>query len=270
MSKIILVTGGSSGIGQAIAARLAGDGHVVYATSRKKTPSSHLPFTLLQMDVTDHASVQSAVDSVVAEQGRLDVLINNAGLGMAGPLESTTDKEARIIFDTNVFGVLNTCRVASRHLRATKGMIINITSIGGAFGLPYRGIYCSSKFAVEGISEALSMELGPHGVRVVIVQPGDFKTNINSNRLNASEIDHSIYPHFQSVLNQVNAEVSSAQDTAVIGKAVSRIVAMQNPKLRYRVATPMQRLSLLLNSILPGRMFERILSKHYGIRSDKA
>lgn len=269
MSKVVLVTGGSSGIGQAIAAQLAGDGHMVYATSRKAILSLY-PFTMLHMDVSDHASVQAAIESVVSEQGRLDVLINNAGLGMAGPLESTTDQEARTIYDTNVFGVLNTCRIASRYLRASKGMIINITSIGGAFGLPYRGIYCSSKFAVEGISEALSLELRPQGVRVVIVQPGDFKTNINSNRLNASEIDHSVYPHFRSVLDQVNAEVSNAQDTAVIGKAVARIVKMKRPKLRYRVATPMQRFSLLLNSILPGRIFERLLSKHYGIRSDKA
>lgn len=269
MSKVILVTGGSSGIGQAIALQLTSDGHTVYATSRKPHESSSHPFRLLQMDVTNADSVESAIHTIVSEQNRLDVLINNAGLGMAGPLESTSDEEARAIFNTNVFGVLNTCRAASLHLRESKGMIINITSIGGAFGLPYRGIYCSSKFAVEGISETLSMELSPHGVRVVIVQPGDFKTNINSNRLNAENIDHSVYPEFSAVLEQINSEVSSAQDTEVIGRAVAKIVKQSSPKLRYRVATPIQRLSLVLHAILPGRWFERMLSRHYGLRSKR-
>lgn len=269
MSKVILVTGGSSGIGQAIATQLAREGHTVYATSRKSGSSQGLSFSMLQMDVTDQSSVNAAVQHIVTAHKRLDVLINNAGLGMAGPLESSSDQEARTIFDTNVFGVLNTCRAASQYLRETKGMIINITSIGGAFGLPYRGIYCSSKFAVEGISEALSMEMRPHGVRVVIVQPGDFKTNINSNRLNAASIDHSVYPEFEAVLNQVNTEVSAAQDTSVIAKAVARIVMKQKPRLRYRVATPLQRLSLFLNSVLPGRLFEGMLSRHYGIRPPK-
>lgn len=267
MSKVVLVTGGSSGIGSAIAAFLSSRGYIVYGTSRsagKKSPNDQ--FELIQMDVTDTESVQQAIDLITQAHGRLDVLINNAGLGMAGPIESTSDEEARTIFDTNVFGVLNTCRAAAPLLRESRGTIINITSIGGVFGLPYRGIYCASKFAVEGISEVLSIELNPHGVKVVIVEPGDFKTNINTNRLNAAHINKEVYPQFDEVLEQIHDEVKHAQDPELIGRAVERIINSANPKLRYRVAPTVQRLSVLLNRILSGRLFERLIARHYGIR----
>lgn len=266
MSKIILVTGSSSGIGHAIASHLASVGHRVYGTSRSqssKRPSEG--FELIKMDVTNAEEVQEGIEAIVTLEGRLDVLINNAGLGMAGPLENTSDEEARLIFDTNVFGVLNTCRFASSHLRASKGYVINVTSLGGVFGLPYRGIYCASKFAVEGISEVMSMEMKPHGVKVVIIEPGDFKTNINRNRLNAQNVDMETYPDFQVVLNQIHQEVKGALDPHLIAKRVESILATSNPKLRYRVATPLQRFSVYLKRFLPGRRFERMLSKHYSL-----
>lgn len=267
MSKVVLVTGGSSGIGGAIASFLANKGHHVFGSSRTvERQKQDVPFTFIQMDVTDSQSVEQALSVIAERHGRLDVLINNAGLGMAGPLESTSDEEARTIFNTNVFGVLNTCRQAAPLLRASQGVIINITSIGGVFGLPYRGVYCASKFAVEGISEVLSMELNPHGVKVVIVQPGDFKTNINANRINAAQIDRAIYPDFDVVLDQIHSEVKHAQDPVLIAKTVDKIIRSSNPKLRYRVATTTQRLSIWLNRVLSGRMFERMIARHYGIR----
>jgi NAD(P)-dependent dehydrogenase (short-subunit alcohol dehydrogenase family) len=263
MAKVVLVTGGSSGIGRSVAAYLAKQGHTVYGTSRNASDHQTADFRLLSMDVTNEESVNTAIEHIIKAHGRLDVLVNNAGLGMAGPLESTTDEEARLIFDTNVFGVLNTCRAAAPYLRASTGTVINITSIGGVFGLPFRGIYCASKFAVEGISEVLSMELGTHGVKVVIVQPGDFKTNINNNRLNAAQIDTSVYPHFKGVLEQIHREVHTAQDTELMGRAIAYIMSKKNPRLRYRVAPTMQRLSVLLNYVIPGRIFERLLVRHY-------
>lgn len=267
MSKVVLVTGGSSGIGRAIAAFLASRDYIVYGTSRsEQSEETDGRFKLIQMDVTDADSVHRALELITEAHGRLDVLINNAGLGMAGPIESTSDQEARTIFDTNVFGVLNTCRAAVPLLRQSQGKIINITSIGGVFGLPYRGIYCASKFAVEGISEVLSIELNPLGVKVAIVQPGDFKTNINANRLNAAHIDKTVYPEFDAVLEQIHSEVKHAQDPELIGRTIERIIRSSNPKLRYRVATPTQRLSVFLNRMLSGRMFERIITRHYGIR----
>lgn len=268
MSKVILVTGGSSGIGKAIATILTMQGHAVYAGSRSVTDGKIQPLgvTFVKLDVTDEESIQRAVNQIIKNHNRLDVLINNAGLGMAGPLEDTSDNEARTIYNTNVFGVLNTCRICAPHLRSSRGMIINITSIGGVFGLPFRGIYCSSKFAVEGISEVLSMELKPHGVRVVLLEPGDVKTNINANRINSANVDHSAYPHFKSVLDQIHREVDHALDPETIALNVAQIILKQNPKLRYRVATPRQKLSIALNVLLPGRWFEKLISRHYGIR----
>lgn len=267
MSKVILVTGGSAGIGRAVAAHLAQQGHTVYGTSRTaEVEKTDEGFHILRMDVTDEPMVKQSIRRIIDKHGKLDVLVNNAGLGMAGPLENTSDAEAKAIFDTNVFGVLNTCRHAAPHLRASKGNIINITSIGGIFGLPFRGIYCSSKFAVEGISEVLSMELKGQGIHVSIIEPGDFKTNINANRHNSAFVDHNVYPEFEQVLNQINHEVSGAQDPIVVAKTVERILRSRRPKLRYRAATPIQRFSVGLHKLLPGRLFEKIIARHYGLK----
>lgn len=267
MAKVILVTGGSAGIGRAVAAHLAGLGHTVYGTSRTaEVEMTDDGFRILRMDVTDEEMVKRGISFIADKHGKLDVLINNAGLGMTGPLENTSDEEAKFIYDTNVFGVLNTCRHAAPLLRKSAGNIINITSIGGLFGLPFRGIYCSSKFAVEGISEVLSMELAPQGIKVSIIEPGDFKTNINQNRLTSERIDTTLYPQFSSVVDQINREVSTAQDPVIVARTVERILRSNRPKLRYRAATPMQRFSVGLRKLLPGRYFEQIIARHYGVR----
>ncbi len=267
--KVVLVTGGSSGIGRAISNYLSARGYRVYGSSRK-APSGEIldNFTLVRMDVTKPESIKEAIEFVIARENKLDVLINNAGLGMIGPLESTSIDEIREIFETNIFGVLNVCRAALPYLRDNiKGNIINITSIGGMIALPYRGIYCSSKFAVEAFSEALSMEVMQFGIHVTIVEPGDFKTNINQNRRVAKEAEHSIYSEeFKQIMIQVNEEVKNAPTPEKIGEKIYFILQKKKPKLRYIVATPMQRLSVLLKRLLPSRIFEMLLMKHYKIR----
>ncbi|MDG1159075.1 MAG: SDR family oxidoreductase [Flavobacteriales bacterium] len=264
--KVVLVTGGSSGIGQAIAQYLSEHGHLVYATSRNPAQEMLGKVHMISMDVCDPNSVSNALKIIQSEAGKLDVLVNNAGLGMAGPLESTSQEEAEEIFSTNVFGVLNVCRAAVPLMRNGGGHIINITSIGGRFGLPYRGIYCSSKFAVAGLSETLSMELRQFGIRVCILEPGDFKTNINNNRKVAKAVDHEVYPRFKQALEQVNHEVSSAQDPVLIAKQIEKIIFKRKPRLYYQVATPTQRLSVFLKRILPGRLFERLIMTHYNMK----
>jgi len=266
VSKVILVTGGSSGIGQSIATLLAEKGNIVYAASRNVENQFVGNLRMLRMDVTDESSITSAVESINVQHGYLDALVNNAGLGMAGPLENTTEKEAKEIFDTNVFGVLNVCRACIPLLRKTKGRILNVTSIGGIFALPFRGIYCSSKFAVEGISESLSMELAPMGIKVSIIEPGDFKTNINANRKKSAFVDKTHYPTFDVTLEQINQEVASALETNIIAIAVERILNKRNPHLRYRVATTTQHLSVWLYRLLPGRWFEKLIMNHYKLR----
>lgn len=264
--KVVLVTGGSSGIGKAIAEYLAEVGYTIYGTSRSVQDQPQNGVKMLQMDVTDEGSVQAAIEKIQTTEGQLDVLVNNAGLGMAGPLEFTSDEEAREIFSTNVFGVMNVCRHAVPLMRNTGGgNIINITSIGGHFGLPYRGVYCSSKFAVEGYSETLSMELSQFGIAVSIIEPGDFKTNINANRKVASNVDETVYPQFKQALDQVNDEVRTAGDPVLIAKTIEHILNKRSPNLYYQVGTAQQKFSVFLKRLLPSRMFEAIIMKHYGM-----
>lgn len=266
MKGIVLVTGGSSGIGRSIAGHLSTVGYQVYGTSRSASNGESLDnFSLVKMDVTDEESIKHALSFIEAKHGRLDVLVNNAGLGMAGPLESTTYEEAREIYETNVFGVLNVCRQAIPLLRkAGTSNLINITSIAGRVALPFRGIYSSSKFAVEGLTESLSMELRAFGIRVSIVEPGDFKTNINQNRRISQQVDSEVYNGaFERTLVKIKEEVSTARDPKVIAQTIERILRARKPKLRYIVGTPMQRLSIRLKNLLPARSFERLLMGHY-------
>jgi NAD(P)-dependent dehydrogenase (short-subunit alcohol dehydrogenase family) len=263
--KVVLVTGGTSGIGRAIASYLTEKGHRVYATGRQcdngSTPEG---FSLLRMDVTVEDSVKNAIELIEKEAGRLDAVVNNAGLGMVGPIELVSDNEAREIFDTNVFGVLNVCRHAIPLLRKSeRGHIINITSIGGRVGLPYRGIYCSSKFAIEGLTEALSLEMTKFNIKVSIIEPGDFKTNINANRKYPANERPDLYPENEDIRNQIICEVKDAPEPTRIGRTVEQIITDPNPGLRYRVATPMQKLSVEIKKILPDRWFERLMMNHY-------
>lgn len=266
--RVVLVTGGSSGIGRAIASHLSSVGLTVFGTSRNAQNGQALDnFRLVKMDVTDESSVQGALAFIKKTAGRLDVLVNNAGLGMAGPLENSSVDEVREIFETNVFGVLNVCRNAIPFLRASKSSyIVNITSIGGRVALPFRGVYCSSKFAVEGITETMSMELKPFGIKVCLIEPGDFKTNINANRRVSKNVDRDLYNgKFDDTLAQINEEVTTAADPVLIGKRVLKIINNPSPKLRYKVATFQQKMSVTLKRFLPDRWFEKLIMNHYDL-----
>jgi NAD(P)-dependent dehydrogenase (short-subunit alcohol dehydrogenase family) len=265
MSKVVLVTGASSGIGKAISITLVQAGYRVFGASRSVETGALVDGVIqLQLDVTNELSIANAIDYIKKKEGRIDILINNAGLGMIGALENTSAKQVQEIFQTNVYGVLNTCRAVIPFMREQKaGTIINVTSIAGLMGLPFRGIYSASKSAVEGFSEALSAEVNQFGIKVIIIEPGDFKTNINENR-RIAEIKNSIYEPFQSaVINQVNKEVHHAPDPTLIGEAVVRILKKQNPRLRYKVATPFQRFSVLVRDIIPDRWFEKLVKRYY-------
>jgi len=268
MSKVILVTGASSGIGYAVASVLTSKGLRVYGTSRQASERfAHFPFEMIQMDVTNELEVQSTLNRIETNEGRLDVVVNNAGLGMVGAIESITDAEARLIYETNVFGVLNVCRQAVPALRKSGGgYIINITSLAGQMGLPFRGIYSSSKFAVEGFTESLSQEVRQFGIKVCLIEPGDFKTNINETRKVASQIHPSYGDQCNKVLEQICDEVTHSRTPEVIGHVVYGILNDPSPSLRYRAATLMQRFSLTLMRILPDRWFEHLIMRHYGLK----
>ena len=182
-TQVILITGASSGFGKVTAQTLAGKGYVVYGTSRRIANGNIGQIRMLIADVTDENSVRSAVNRIMDEQGHIDVLINNAGMGIGGALEMATDEEISSQMDTNFMGMVRMCRAVLPIMRKQRqGKIINISSIAGRIAVPYQGFYSASKFAIEGYSEALSMEVYPFGIKVCVVEPGDFNTGFTASR----------------------------------------------------------------------------------------
>lgn len=260
--KIVLVTGASSGIGNAIALHLHEQGYRVFGTSRNPDKTS-APFEMLPLEVRDVQSISTCVQQVLAQAGRLDVLINNAGAGITGPFEEVPQEEVQKQFETNLFGPMALCREVLPQMRLQQsGLIINITSIAGYMGLPFRGWYSASKGALELCTEALSMELKPFGIRVVSVAPGDFATNIAGGRYHAPT-EKSAYRAYGPSLDLMNAHVNQAANPQIMAKAICRIIESPHPKLHYRIGAFLQKFSIVLKKMLPDRHYEKMLCKHY-------
>ncbi|MES2629083.1 MAG: SDR family oxidoreductase [Bacteroidota bacterium] len=269
MPKVVLVTGGSSGIGEAIARHLSSlPGYKVYATSRKAENGQVINgITFIKLDVTSTTSATDAISWLHTTEGRIDVLINNAGIGFAGPLEHTTKDEINAVMNTNVYGILDLCRLVTPIMRAQGGgNILNVSSLAGRFGLPFRGVYSATKFALEGLTESLSQEVQQFGISVSLVEPGEFSTNISENRQTTALPEDSVYTaQFSLMYDLLNTELTKALSPSIMGKAVEKILNTRKPKLRYVVSSPFQRLTLVLKAILPARVFEKLLMNHYKI-----
>ncbi len=265
--KVVLITGASSGIGKSIGDFLQKKGLIVYGTSRN--PDKYTSnFTLLALDVSDVLSIETAVSEIVKIEGRLDILINNAGKGITGPVEETPLDEIKKAFDTNFFGVINVCKGVISIMRKQKnGLILNISSIAGYMGLPYRGLYSASKSAVSILSEVLSLETKQFGITVVDVAPGDFATNITAGRYHTPLFANSNYKkHYKKVLKQIDDEVDEGLEPEIMAKAIYKIIQTKKPKVRYRVGTFMQRYAIYIKRLLSDRFYEKILMKHYGLK----
>jgi NAD(P)-dependent dehydrogenase (short-subunit alcohol dehydrogenase family) len=264
--SIALVTGASSGIGQACAEQLAVLGFRVYGTSRQASFRPH-SFEPLVMDVTDDNSVGRGVAGLLRQHGRIDCVINSAGYGLGGSVEDTSVEEARHQFEANLFGVLRVCRAVLPSMRRQRsGLIVNISSLAGLFGLPFQGLYCASKFALEGLSESLRLETRPFGIRVVLIEPGDVRTAITSNRVFAlASRDGSPYSNtFSRAFAVVQKEESKGVPPTEVATLVARIVRARRTRLRYTVGHPSQRVSALLKRTLPWSICERLLLSFYG------
>lgn len=269
MGKVVIITGASAGMGAVTAKYLSDRGYRVYGASRRaQTGQKTAHFTELQMDVANEQSVADAVAYVINEVGRIDVLVNNAGISLIGSIEDTSNAEAKGIFETNVFGLMNVCRAVLPHMREAKsGYVVNISSIAGVMGLPYRGIYSATKAAVIAITEAMSAELKQFGVVVSAILPGDFKTSINDHRKVVDAADQSAYSDETNALSDlVTEEVATSANPIKIARAVEKIITQPKPKLIYMVGAPLQKLSTKLYFLLPGRWFERIIMSHYKMK----
>ncbi|RFZ90269.1 SDR family oxidoreductase [Mucilaginibacter conchicola] len=269
MKKVILVTGASAGIGLATATTLANEGHAVYGTSRTIDEGDNYPFTVIRMDVTDDVSVQAAVRKIMSEEGRIDVLINNAGNGIAGALYDTPVDAARSQFEVNFFGVIRVSRtVLQLMIPRRTGLIINVSSIAGLIGLPYQGLYSASKFAIEGYSQSLRMELASTGIHIAVINPGDFRTAFTNNRqkLPFDFPDNSLRKDYESALASMERDEAKGGDPARVASRISRIVNSARPKQNYPVGALGQTIAPLLKALLPGKLFVRLMNDHYGLR----
>ena len=267
-SQIILITGASSGFGKFIAQMLSEQGHIVYGTSRK--PSENMNnVKMLVVDVTSPLSIRQAVEQIISEQGRIDVLINNAGIGIGGALELATEDEVSKQMNTNFFGVVNMCREVLPLMRkARKGKIINISSIGGVMGIPYQGFYSASKFAVEGYSEALALEVYPFHIKVCLVEPGDFNTGFTDNR-NISEqtgLNADYRESFLKSLEIIEKEERNGCHPRKLAAAICKIVARKNPPFRTKVGPLVQVLFAKSKRWLPDSVMQYALRIFYAIK----
>ncbi len=265
MNKVVLITGGSSGIGKSIGEFLHQKGFVVYGTSRNPERVLHSVFPLVALDVRDTASIEAAVAKIIATSGKLDIVINNAGVGITGPLEEIPAAEIKNNFEINFFGPIEVMKAVLPQMRKQKsGLIINITSIAGYMGLPYRSVYSASKGALELITEALRMEVKSFGIAITNVAPGDFATNIASGRYHAPLINGSAYEKaYGNTLKTMDEHVDSGSNPNEMAEAVYKIIQTPNPKIHYKVGMFMQKFSIVLKRILPDKVYEKMLMNHY-------
>lgn len=272
-SKVILVTGASSGIGEATALRLKASGHTVYAAARRIERMQKLAesdIRVLPLDVTDSVSVQTVVDTIIAECGRIDVVVNNAGYGSYGAVEEVSPEEGRAQFDVNVFGAVRLTQLVLPHMRAQRsGTVINITSMGGKIYTPLGAWYHGTKFALEAISDCLRLEVEPFGIDVVVIEPGGIKTewaDIAATKL-LDVSGHGAYAkQAEAMADSMVGESSRKRQSSpqVIADTIAQAVNARRPKTRYAVgfgAKPM----ICLRRLLSDRLFDRFMRMATGI-----
>ncbi len=265
MSKVVLITGASSGIGNSIATFLFERGYKVYGTSRSPENVGDFLFEIIMLDVLQLNTITEAVSFIINKEGRLDVLVNNAGMGITGPIEETPTDKMRAVFNTNLFGAIDVMKAVLPQMRKqNSGTIINITSIAGYMGLPFRGLYSATKGALEIITEATSMEVKNFGIKVVNVAPGDFATNIAAGRYHTPVFEKSAYKvNYQANLDLMNTHVNDGMDPLEMAKVVFKIINSKKTKIHYKVGGFMEKFSIVLKRILPDRLYEKLLMQHY-------
>ena len=252
--KVAIVTGSSSGIGYATSLLLARNRFHTYATMRNIEKSAdiqeiankeRLPLQVIQLDVNDDASIRNSIKRVERENERIDVLVNNAGYGLVGAFEDLSVEEIKSQFETNFFGVIRLTQQVLAIMRKQKsGTIVNVSSGAGRIGFPGMSAYVSSKFALEGLSESMSYELEPFGIKVVIIEPGVIRTNFKKNSvMSEKSLDNSSISPYSSMIQKIDSSISSIIEHATppedVAKAILHAITSNNPELRYLVGNDM-------------------------------
>jgi len=265
MSKVILITGASSGIGLASAKMLLSEGHVVYGAARRMENMAEIEALggkTIKLDVTDSSAIKFAVDRIIAEQGRIDVLLNNAGYGMFGAVEDVSLEDAKRQFEVNVLGLADMSKAVIPIMRKQNcGKIINISSMGGKMHTPLGGWYHSSKYAVEGLSDCMRFELKQFGIDVVLVEPGAINSAWYDIMLKNLK-NHAENSHYKTYIdgyeNYVLKNRNHFSKTNVVARTVCKAIKSRNPHARYLVGY-MAKPSILLYKLLPSKVYDSFL-----------
>lgn len=263
MGKVIIITGSSSGIGLCLAEYFGKKGDKVYGLSRKMVQSEY--FTTIPADITDNEQVKNAVRQVLEKENRVDVLINNAGIGMVGAVEDS-DKEGIIkLFNLNLVGAVQMMSAVMPKMREQgKGMIINVSSIGSEMGLPFRGFYSASKSALDKVVEAMRYEVSPWNVEVCTLHLGDIKTNIAENRIK-TEVSAPYKTIFEKVYALMNAHVDSGTEPIEVAEYVEKLLGKRKWKAHYYFGKLGQKIGVPLKWILPQNFYESLMKKYNGL-----
>jgi len=273
MKKVILLTGASSGIGYQTAESLAKEGHIVYGAARRTEKMEDLKqfgVKPIYLDVTDEESIKSSVDTIIGNEGRIDVLINNAGYGSYGAIEDVEISEAKMQFEVNLFGLARLVQLVLPHMRKQKsGRIINVSSMGGRLTSYFGGWYHATKYALEAFSDALRMEVTDFGIDVSLIEPGGIKTDWGiiaadklANSAKGGAYEKEALKTAEGMKKQYSGNMLS--NPIVITKAISKAVNSRRPKARYLIGF-MAKPLVFLHTILPARVFDKIMKKCFEI-----
>jgi len=264
----MLVTGASSGIGEACAVHFHNRDWRVYGASRNIQSAGSHPFAILPMDVTSDVSVAEGVRQIFEQEGRIDAVINSAGISIVGAVEDTTIAEAKAQFETNFFGIVRVCRAVLPIMRCQRsGAFVIIGSMAGQLAIPFQGHYTASKFALEGLAEALRMEVMPFGIHVVLMEPGNIRTPITANRQRAAASGtHPPYLEgFERSLAVIEQAEINGADPALVARQIERILAKPRSNLRYVVGHWSERFAVSLKRVLPYKLYEWLAMQIIGL-----
>ncbi|MBO7369280.1 MAG: SDR family oxidoreductase [Clostridia bacterium] len=260
VTKVIIVTGASKGIGRATATALIKAGHVVYGLSRTE-PEGDYGFNYMPLDVTDHAALERTYREIYEKEGAIDCVINNAGWGIAGAVEETDDEAVKKIFDINLCAVEKSCRVALPYLRESKGKIINLSSVAGIMPIAFQAYYTATKAAVYSFSRALAQEVKPYGVRVTSVLPGDTRTGFTAAR--ETTVKNGVYEErVQRSVSRMEKDEQNGASPEKVANVILKAFNKRNPRSAYVVGFS-YKLIAFLDRILPKRLVDYILYKLY-------
>lgn len=271
--KVVLITGASSGIGKSMAELLRDKGYKVYGTSRKPQSENNINkaekgdgfIKMLQMDVCSEESVEKAISQILEIEGTLDIVVNNAGMGIAGSVEDTSPEEAFKQLDTNFFGMHRVIRkVAPIMRKQCSGLIVNISSVAAQFNIPFQSMYSASKAAIESVSEVLRTELKPFGIKVVIIEPGDTKTGFTDSRAIVKDAgESSVYKQkFEKSIGVMIRDETNGPDPIVVARQLYSVMSKKNPPVRVVVGIQ-YKLFTFFKRLLPAKLVTYVLSKMY-------